>query len=376
MSSIILKWPCAAGPALLLAALVSGPAWGGQAPEVAGRNDLDLVLLGQQGQQNCQSCHATMQTPAAPVADAKRLVNLTAPDLRVDRAFLAVFRDPADAALGATLEPVGDALRAQLGIPGGQGLVVVSLAGDGPAAEAGLKQNDILLNVADKPLSSADDLPKQLKAAGEAPVLLHLVRSGKPVSVQVRPVYRVTLGPVGENKTDAYIGVAVAHPDDTLRAHLDLPAGVGLVATEIVSNSPAAKAGVKTHDILLELDGKPLDSPETLVAQVQAAKNKATPLKLLRAGKPLSLTITPELRTVETVRPHETLRFWSVEDYHHPHGSLRWHDQLWKGNVTVTPGNDPVDRRLDHLDQQLKELRQSIDELRDSLKAGKSKDRD
>jgi serine protease Do len=373
MNAIILKWQWAAGLVLLLAEPLAGPAWGGQAPEVAAPNDLNLMLRGNLGQQNCQLCHVAQQTLAAQGADLKVLLNLRADKLTNVQPFLAVFHDPADAAFGATLEPVSDALRTQLGIPGGQGLVVVSLAGDGPAAEAGLKQNDILLNVADKPLASADDLSKQLKAAGEAPVWLHLVRSGKPVRVQVRPVYRVTLGPVNEKNTDYYIGVAVAHPDDTLRAHLELPAGVGLVANEIVANSPAEKVGVKVHDILLELDGKPLDSPETLVAQVQAAKNKATPLKLLRAGKPLTLSITPELRTVETASPHEAVRFWSVKPFR-THGGLDLSSHpnaAMPDNVWFRANEDPVDKRLDHLDQELKALRQSIDELRAVLKPGK-----
>jgi serine protease Do len=356
------------GLALLVSAPPTGPAHGEPAPEVADPHGFVLRYL--TDQQNCQACHAANLKLAWQDAEPKRITGLTADQVSVERPFLAVFHDPADAALGATLEPVSEALRAQLGIPDGQGLVVVSLAGDGPAAEAGLKQNDILLNVADTPLASPEDLPKQLKAAGEAPVWLHLVRSGKPVRVQVRPVYRVTLGPVGEKKTDYYIGVGVAHPDDTLRAHVELPAGVGLVATEIVPNSPAAKVGVKVHDVLLEMDGKPLDSPETLVAQVQAAKNKATPLKLLRAGKPLTLSIAPELRTVETASSHEGLRFWTVHQDLRPHVEYKLSPHLWAA-PRFSPHEDPVDKRLDRLDQELKELRQSIDELRDSLKAGK-----
>src|SRR5205807_1114219 len=108
--------------------------------------------------------------------------------------------------LGATLKPIDDTLRAQLDIPSGQGLLVTCLRGDGPGAQAGLKQNDIVLSLAGKPLAAADDLPKQLKAAGEAPVPLKILRAGKPITIQVRPVYRVTLGPVTEQKAEYYIG--------------------------------------------------------------------------------------------------------------------------------------------------------------------------
>jgi serine protease Do len=391
MTTITRRWPWAAGLALLLLALPSGMARGQdvlaqeknfaeqQQKIVADLNGLVSRSRLVSDQQNCQACHSVQAAHPLQGPDPQGVLNLTANDLRVERPFLAVFHDPADAALGATLEPASDALRAQLGIPKGQGLVVASLAGDGPAADAGLQEKDVLLDLADKPLASADDLPKWLKAAGEAPVRLRLFRAGKPVNLQVRPIYRVTLGPVGEQKTDYYIGVAVAHPDETLRAHLEIPAGAGLVASEIVASSPAEKAGVKVHDILLELEGKALDSPETLVAQVQAAGNKAATLKLLRAGKPMALTITPELRKVESGPHHEALRFWYDKGSLRPHLDLKYsgHPPLeWRANVQRTPGDDAVDKRLDHLDRELKALRQAIDELRAGLKTGKSKDED
>jgi serine protease Do len=307
------------------------------------------------------------------------IANLTANDLSIDQSFVAVILDPADAALGATLEPASDSLRAQLGIPAGQGLVVVSLAGDGPAADAGLKEKDILLALADKPLASADDLPEQLKAASEAPLRLRIVRAGKPVSLQVRPVRRVTIGPVAETKSEYYIGVGVTPPDETLRTHVDLPDGVGLVATEIVPNSPAEKAGVKTHDILLEMGQHSLDSPETLLSQVKAAGDKTTSLKLLRGGKTLTVTITPELWKVDS-SPHQmSLRLWSVPDIHHPHGAFDRQEPgraIARGNVRITQNAEPAASRLDHLDRELNALRLAIEELRDAFKAGSTKGRE
>src|SRR5712691_2856917 len=185
-------------------------------------------------------------------------------------ALIARFHDQADETLGATLQPVSAALRAQLDVPVGQGLLVASLRADSPTAQAGLKQNDILLFLADKPLATADDLTKQLKAAGETAVPLKVLRAGKPITIQVRPIYRVTLGPVEERKTEYYLGVSIDPVDDALRAQLELPAGHGVVVNDVSGGSPAEKSGVKKHDIVLELAGKPIDSPETLAAHVQS----------------------------------------------------------------------------------------------------------
>jgi hypothetical protein len=319
--------------------------------------------------------------------------------LHLDAWTLAI-RDPADEALGATLEPAGDSLRAQLGLPTGQGVVVASLVNDGPAARAGLKQNDILLSLADKPLASADDLPKQLKAAGESPVPLKVLRAGKPVTLRVRPIYRVTLGEAGEEKTDYYIGVNASPVDDTLRAHLELPDGRGLVVHEVVAGSPAEKAGVKAHDILLEMGDKAIDSTEALVAAVQNARGKSTRLELLRAGKPSSIQVTPEPRKVEPNPHSEAVRLWRLGAQAHPgmfgrvytnlpmqSGSgtyttqlpnLVWHKAPSAETAATQAVTDPsrLAKRLDDLDQELKALRKAVEEIRDALKAGHSKPRD
>jgi C-terminal processing protease CtpA/Prc len=288
----------------------------------------------------------------------------------------AAFRDLSSETLGATLEPVGDSLRAQLELPSGQGLVVTSLMGEGPAAQAGLKSNDILLTLSDKPLGAADDLTKQLKSAGEAPVELNILRAGKRMTLKVKPVYRVTLGAAGGQKTDYFIGIGVNAPDDTLRAHLDLPAGQGLVANEIVKGSPAEKAGMKVHDVLLELGGKALDTTETLIAQVQASHDKSTPLKFLRAGKPMTVDVTPAPRTVEVPPPHPAL-------------NLYWHALGQQGGtrLNVAPNDlyllnrfvadaapDQVTSRLDNLDKQLKALEKAVEALSATLKERKAKE--
>jgi S1-C subfamily serine protease len=296
-----------------------------------------------------------------------------------------------DETLGATLEPVAEPLRSQLGLEAGQGLLVASLAGDGPAAQAGLKAKDILVRLAEKPLGKADDLRQALKESGEKDLTLEVLRAGKPTRLKVRPVYRVTLGPAGQEKTDYYIGVPVNPVDDTLRAHLDLPAGQGLVVDSVAPGSPAEKAGVKPHDVLLQLGDKPLTSTEVLVAQIQATGGKPTPLKLLRAGKPLTVEITPEKRQVQTSDHRQRpVRLWSVPHLgiggpgqhnmapgtQHLNELYRWQQGApgtgW--NFTYPHQAGPLDKRIDTLDQELKALRKSVDDLREAIKSG-SKDR-
>jgi S1-C subfamily serine protease len=298
---------------------------------------------------------------------------------------LARFQDTTDDILGANLQPVGDALRAQIDIPPGQGLVVEGLRGDGACAQAGLQQNDILLSLADKPLATTDDLIKQLKAAGDSPAPLHVLRAGKPVTIQVRPIYRVTLGPVGKQKTEQYIGISVVGPNDATRAQLGLTDGKGMVVAEVEKGSPAEQGGIKKYDIVLELNGKPIDSPETLQRQVQVVQDHQATLKILRAGKPVTISILTSTRKVE-VNPnseagYRVLLLNRAEDHL---ARLALGTTLQSGPVdfnqsvqkSLVQNGQPVDandlrQRLEHLEKELTAVRAALDKINETLKANK-----
>ena len=91
----------------------------------------------------------------------------------------------------------------------------------------------------------------------------------------------------GGSPQDVRLGVAVEKPGDTLSEQLELPRDQGLVVREVMADSAAAKAGLKAHDILLELDGKAVSSdPEEFRKAVEALKAD-TPVDavVLRKGK-------------------------------------------------------------------------------------------
>jgi beta-lactamase regulating signal transducer with metallopeptidase domain len=83
------------------------------------------------------------------------------------------------------------------------------------------------------------------------------------------------------------LGVIIDEPSPTLVSQLDLPKGQGLVIEEVQGESPAFKAGLRQHDILLEFNGKPVPSePEEFTKLVAEVKAK-TPVDavVLRKGK-------------------------------------------------------------------------------------------
>jgi hypothetical protein len=86
--------------------------------------------------------------------------------------------------LGVSTSPVPDALRHQLGLPEGVGLVVEVVEKDSPAEKAGLKQYDILNKLDDQLLVNAEQLAVLIRAhKGGETVKLSITRGGKEQSV-------------------------------------------------------------------------------------------------------------------------------------------------------------------------------------------------
>jgi serine protease Do len=71
--------------------------------------------------------------------------------------------------LGVALAPprVARRLRAAVGLPDRDGLLVRGVVDDSPAATAGVERGDLLVSAADRPLTSMDDLFEALDGAGE-----------------------------------------------------------------------------------------------------------------------------------------------------------------------------------------------------------------
>jgi membrane-associated protease RseP (regulator of RpoE activity) len=66
--------------------------------------------------------------------------------------------------------------------------------------------------------------------------------------------------------------------------------------TEVADNSPAAKAGIKVHHIIVTANGQPVASRDALAAIVQQAGREGKPLQLevIQQGARHNLTVQPE----------------------------------------------------------------------------------
>lgn len=92
----------------------------------------------------------------------------------------------------------------------------------------------------------------------------------------------------------AELGIAVERVDSALADQLGLGTGEGLVIVEVKPGSPAERAGLRRHDLLLKVNGKALTGPEELRREVEAGLKNGMDLEILRRGKRESVKVEPE----------------------------------------------------------------------------------
>src|ERR1051325_1204519 len=91
-----------------------------------------------------------------------------------------------------------------------------------------------------------------------------------------------------------YLGVSLRPISSDLAQAFRLPAAKGAVVADIASKSPAAQAGIKAGDIVLQTDGQAVQSSRDLRLRIAQTKPGARMnLKLLRIGgqKPVTVTL-------------------------------------------------------------------------------------
>jgi membrane-associated protease RseP (regulator of RpoE activity) len=92
--------------------------------------------------------------------------------------------------LGINCAPVTAELRSHLSLPEKQGVLILAVVKESPAAKAGLEQFDVLLRVNEKPLVEPRDLLAAVDAAKETKLKIELIRAGKPRTIELTPAKR------------------------------------------------------------------------------------------------------------------------------------------------------------------------------------------
>ena len=196
---------------------------------------------------------------ARPSNDANKVVVDLKKDCVVERGWL-----------GITIQTVTKDIASSLGLEESGGAIVASVSEDSPASKAGLEPGDIIQSVEGNTVKTADDLSRTI--AEKAPnddVKLKIWRNGKTVTRQVtlnsQPSQKVA-STKANKKARAKIGLMIQNSEK------------GVVVAGVESGSPAAEKGIKTGDIIKNVNGRQVktakDVRQAVVEANQDGKDK------------------------------------------------------------------------------------------------------
>lgn len=96
--------------------------------------------------------------------------------------------------------------------------------------------------------------------------------------------------------SEYWIGVMFTPITEFPLAQAQLGLEQGMVVVEVIDDAPASRAGLRQHDIVRQFSGHEVAGREDLIQRIAERKDQPIDVVLLRGGKEMSLTITPEKR--------------------------------------------------------------------------------
>jgi serine protease Do len=192
--------------------------------------------------------------------------------------------------LGVTIQDLTADLGEQFHLKTAAGAIVSDVTADSPAAKAGLKSGDVVLEYDGKPVKDSRQL--KFAVAATAPgqeAKLNLLRDGKNESVTVKvgelPGEK-QLTKAGDSKDNGVLdGVEVADLDAAARNEFEVPARVhGALVSNVDPSSSSAAAGLAPGDVIQEINHQAVRSADDAVRLTEHSDTPKTLLKLWSHG--------------------------------------------------------------------------------------------
>jgi Do/DeqQ family serine protease len=167
--------------------------------------------------------------------------------------------------LGARLQAVDKDIAASLGLERPTGVLVHSVYDGGPALEAGMKRGDVILEVDGQAVDGPEAFGYRFTLKGiQGRTTLTVLRAGQRVPLQVRlmtPPETRPRDPVKIRTRSPFVGATLVNLSPAVADELQVDvSSEGVVVAEVDDNSVAARVGFRKGDLILAVNGQPIES--------------------------------------------------------------------------------------------------------------------
>jgi serine protease Do len=194
--------------------------------------------------------------------------------------------------LGVSIQDVNQELADEFKLKHAEGALVSEVLPDGPAAQAGFKDGDVITDFNGKKV--ADSRHLKLAVADTKPdstVPVQILRNGEKQTLNVTVKLLPGTETVAENDagsgtdTGTLNGVGVADLDPQTRSQLNIPHNVnGAMITQVDPASPSADAGLKPGQVIEEINHQTVKNADDAVKLTDHSGAKRTLLRVWGDG--------------------------------------------------------------------------------------------
>ena len=222
---------------------------------------------------------------------------------------------------------------AKFGLAQVRGVGIEKVVENSPAANAGLQNGDVIVRFEGEEIKSVLKLTRLIgEVAPEQNAKITILRGGSEREINVTLGRRespplpmgnfrfentpalptlprtpqtptVPFPPIGGGDRDVFvwhgaasrqIGVGVTALTKQLSDYFGVPEGRGLLINNVRENSPAANAGLKAGDIIVEIEGKEVKGQMDLIRALGEKKEGDVSLNIVRDRNRQTVRVTPE----------------------------------------------------------------------------------
>jgi regulator of sigma E protease len=149
-----------------------------------------------------------------------------------------------------------------------------------PIAKTGIHSGDTIVHISDIENPTWDDVVKRAALNLNRSVAFSFLHDGQRVNTTLLVTTAATTPDEFDPETLGFVPKMQTTP---------------VTVSALVAGTPAVRAGLKSGDAIVSIDGLGLHSVSTLLAYMQDQKGKPALLDVLRDGQHTSIAITPEL---------------------------------------------------------------------------------
>lgn len=194
--------------------------------------------------------------------------------------------------IGVQIQELTDEMVQHYGLKEKKGVLVVDVFEGQPASEAGIKQDDIIIEFNGKPVNSVDELRTTVQATkiGEK-VPVKIIRDGKEKILYVQVKERTETEEVLTKDSLTKYGMTLQTLTKELASKLEVEYTEGIIVTEVEYNSPASIAGIQKGDVIFKVNRSPVKTINEFNTLTKDTKPGDSILLHIKRGKQIAIIV-------------------------------------------------------------------------------------